>query len=64
MPNSYAFCDEPISDSNLSTTPNQGLDDNWADDAQDMDVCFRPFTFFCSDLFILNSFLFSIFSFL
>ncbi|XP_073971913.1 transcriptional activator cubitus interruptus isoform X1 [Rhodnius prolixus] len=42
VPNSYAFCDEPISDSNLSTTPNQGLDDNWADDAQDMDLYDLP----------------------
>ncbi|XP_066902074.1 zinc finger protein GLI2 isoform X1 [Halyomorpha halys] len=42
VPNSYAFCDDPISDSNISAGNQQGLDENWAEDAQDMDLYDLP----------------------
>ncbi|XP_014246314.1 transcriptional activator cubitus interruptus isoform X2 [Cimex lectularius] len=42
VPNTYTFCDDPISDSNISNMTNHGLDDNWADDAQDMDLYDLP----------------------
>lgn len=42
VPNSYAFCDEPISDSNISAGTHQALDENWAEDAQDLDLYDLP----------------------
>lgn len=41
MPSSYAYCDEPISD-NLSTTGANALDENWAEDAQDLNLYDLP----------------------
>lgn len=41
IPSSYAYCDEPISD-NMSTTGTNALDENWAEDAQDLDLYDLP----------------------
>ncbi|XP_075231625.1 transcriptional activator cubitus interruptus isoform X2 [Lycorma delicatula] len=42
VPQSHAFCDEPISDSNVSTSTNQVIDENWVEESQDLDLYDLP----------------------
>lgn len=34
----HVFCEEPISDSNVSTSTAHAADDTWPDESQDLDV--------------------------
>ncbi|KAF6207053.1 hypothetical protein GE061_018291 [Apolygus lucorum] len=42
IPSSYAYCDEPISDNMSTSGTNHALDENWAEDAQDLDLYDLP----------------------
>lgn len=37
------FCEDPISDNNVSTSSNHVVDDTWPDESQDLDVSSSTF---------------------